>query len=66
MGNDFYKEHDFESARHHYKRALSIVEYVRGCSQEDQLEVDKNRVLCLLNIAAGSRVSKQQNGDVMT
>lgn len=39
-------------ALHHYTRAKSIVDMVKGMGSADQEEIDSNKVLVLLNIAA--------------
>ena len=51
-GNELYKARKFGQAMKHYSTALSIVEFVVAQNPLDQEEVEKNRVLCLLNIAA--------------
>lgn len=38
---------------HHYGRALAVLDVIEGVSSADQEELDKNRVLVLLNLAAG-------------
>jgi hypothetical protein len=35
-GNEKYKAQDLDGAIHHYERALSIVDYVRGMSAAEQ------------------------------
>lgn len=57
-GNDRYRAGDLQGAETHYKRALAIVEYVRGMSPDEQAEVDVNRVAVLLNIAAVAMARK--------
>ena len=51
-GNEHYRGRRFPEALHHYDRARSIVEYVRGAGTGDQAELDANRVAVDLNIAA--------------
>eukprot|EP00873_Tetraselmis_striata_P045271 jgi/Tetstr1/465535/TSEL_010204.t1 len=51
-GNDAYLEKDFKQAMHHYTRALSIVNLIQGLSSQDQIEVLRNKVAVLSNIAA--------------
>ena len=52
LGNQRYQAKDFEGARKHYERAKSIVDLVQGLGLAEQQEIDSNRVLTLLNLAA--------------
>ena len=52
QGNQRYKAKNFTAARHHYERAKSIVDLVRGEGPREQDEIDLNRMTILLNLAA--------------
>lgn len=39
-------------ARTCYERALAIVNFVEGCNDSDQAEIERNKVSLLLNLAA--------------
>jgi hypothetical protein len=51
-GRAAYQAQRWSEARHHYTRALSIVEFVRGSTAAEQREVEVNKVAVLLNLAA--------------
>lgn len=59
QGNTAYRAGKYPAAMHHYKRAQSIIELVRGLSRADQIEVDINRVTTYLNIAAVHMANKE-------
>lgn len=63
-GNEHYRARRFPEALHHYDRARSIVEYVKGSSTGDQHELDANRVAVYLNIAAVCIASQDASGAV--
>jgi 5-methylcytosine-specific restriction endonuclease McrBC regulatory subunit McrC len=46
------KQQNLPKALHHFTRALSIVEFVRGSSPQEQQEVDNNAAAVLLEMAA--------------
>lgn len=51
-GNTAYQQRQYNTALHHFKRALAVVQFVVGQSPHDQMEVDNNKATVLLNIAA--------------
>lgn len=59
QGNQAYKQRDFAKALHHYERAQAVVEFVQGLTRVDQAEVDINRVVTNLNLAALSLATQE-------
>jgi hypothetical protein len=51
-GNKAYKQQQYAAALQHYQRALAVVNFVVGCSADEQAEVLANKAAVLLNIAA--------------
>ena len=51
-GHQAVRQQDLQKALHHFTRALSIVEFVRGSSPQEQQEVDSNAAAVLLEMAA--------------
>ncbi|KAF6253617.1 hypothetical protein COO60DRAFT_1643033 [Scenedesmus sp. NREL 46B-D3] len=51
-GNQAYKQQQHAAALQHYRRALAVVEFVVGCSADEQAEVMANKAAVLLNIGA--------------
>lgn len=51
-GNKAYEQHHYDTALHHYTRALAIVNFVVGASSNDQAEIQHNKAAVLLNMAA--------------
>jgi hypothetical protein len=63
LGNAAYQKQQFDTALHHYQRALAVVNFVVGQSPHDQAEVDNNKATVLLNMAAvhmALKVSRSQ------
>ena len=42
-GNEQYRAKEFAAAKHHYERAKTILEAVRGLGQAEQDEITTNR-----------------------
>eukprot|EP00882_Tetradesmus_deserticola_P018204 GHRQ01019536.1.p1 GENE.GHRQ01019536.1~~GHRQ01019536.1.p1 ORF type:complete len:234 (+),score=65.68 GHRQ01019536.1:480-1181(+) len=51
-GNKAYRQQQHVAALQHYQRALAVVNFVVGCSADEQAEVAANKAAVLLNIAA--------------
>eukprot|EP00879_Flechtneria_rotunda_P014516 GHRR01015168.1.p1 GENE.GHRR01015168.1~~GHRR01015168.1.p1 ORF type:complete len:261 (+),score=137.46 GHRR01015168.1:97-879(+) len=51
-GNRAYKQQQYSKAHHHYMRALAVVNFVVGSNLDDQAEVDHNKAIVLMNLAA--------------
>jgi hypothetical protein len=51
-GNKAYKQQQYAAALQHYQRARAVVNFVVGCSADEQAEVQANKATVLLNIAA--------------
>lgn len=64
-GNSFYKARKFQQAMKHYETALGIVNFVVGMSSSDQMEIDNNKISCLLNISAVN-IAMKDYGEAIT
>ncbi|MEW5308635.1 MAG: hypothetical protein WDW38_000578 [Sanguina aurantia] len=52
QGSAAYRKGNMTEARTCYERALAIVNFVEGCNDSDQAEIERNKVSLLLNLAA--------------
>jgi len=57
-GNQHYSRKEFAEARECYVRALSIMNLVKGRTDADAAECDKNRLACLMNLGAACMAMK--------